>query len=78
MKKLFILLPFILFSFQEIYAQELTPAVELFFITENAPSSPIISCILTAQSQCWRSEPSPTEIGNYYLTDDYNHVTYLS
>lgn len=57
--------------------QEVAPAVEFFFITENAPQTPIINCTLTAQSQCWKSEmPAPPTIGNYYLTDDYDMVTY--
>jgi hypothetical protein len=53
--------------------------VEFYFITEYAPASPIITCTLTAQSQCWgdtiQSYPPSSE--DYYLTDDYDNSVYV-
>lgn len=54
------------------------PGVEVFFITEEAPSSPIITCTFTAQSQCWGNTLGyyPPQSADYFLTDNYNEETY--
>lgn len=77
MKLLFsIFLTFLLSTF--LLAQDQAPAVELFFITEGAPTYPIIACTLTAQSQCWAiSLPIPPQPGGYYLSDDYDNSIYV-
>lgn len=77
MKQLLTTFLLLLFS-TYLFTQEQTPAVELFFITENAPSSPIITCTLIAQSQCWGiALPLPPQPSNFYLTDDYNYSVYV-
>ncbi|NWG29209.1 MAG: T9SS type A sorting domain-containing protein [Ignavibacteriaceae bacterium] len=78
MKQLFsIFLAFLLSTF--LLAQDQSPAVELFFITEGVPDSlPVITCTLTAQSQCWGiPNPPPPNPGQYFLTDDYDNPVYV-
>lgn len=53
--------------------------VELFFITENLPSTPIMSFNLTAASKCWGIDPvrtTPPILGDFYFTNEYNNVNY--
>lgn len=76
MKKLLliILVPFLVF------AQQYSYPVELYFITEYAPPTPIITCTLTAQAQCWGDLSGNTCVeghGEYFLTDDYDDITYV-
>ncbi len=77
MKRLFSI--FLAFLFQMFsFAQEQAPPVELFFITEGAPTYPIIACTLMAQSQCWAiSLPVPPQPGGYYLSNDYDNSIYV-
>lgn len=80
MKSLFIFLMLIIFISNNFGQVESAPAVELFFITESAPSSPIITCTLAAQSQCWGDtshNSNPPGYGEYFLTDDFDEVTYI-
>ena len=80
MRTLLTLILFITISLNTFSQEELAPPVELFFITEGAPSSPIITFTLTAQSQCWgdiSGNSNPPGYGEYFLTDDFDEVTYV-
>jgi hypothetical protein len=80
MKTLFIFFILIILSSINLGQDNSAPPVELFFITEGAPSSPIINFTLTAQSQCWgdtSKNSNPPGYGEYFLTDDFDEVTYV-
>ena len=73
---------FVLFlSSLSILSQEAVPSVELFFITEGVPASPIMTFTLNKQAQVWGwSQLGPAceyPYGNYYLTNDYDNQTYI-
>jgi hypothetical protein len=76
MKTLFKIFLVLVLLMPVVKAQELAPPVELYFITVNAPSSPIINCILSIQSQGWGDTSGTNSPGPYFLTNDYTNSVY--
>ncbi len=63
-------------------AQDTTPAVELYFITENLPATPIMTFALKAQSSVWDwggtvGQGCSPGYGTYFITNDYDNPVYI-
>jgi hypothetical protein len=53
MRRLTLIFIFILFNIINFAQEELAPPVEIWFVTEGLPSSPIMTFTMTVQAQCW-------------------------